>query len=360
MKRIQFMFSISLAFLLTSCTALEGFQISPTPVIQPDAAGQPEATLEAGLTPSPAPFQFVLPQQGAEPISGWRPPLYPIPLAKTSNDHFYFARPIAADQVNWPIADYRYGGVFFAGVVHTGVDIDAEEDSPIMAAAPGTIVWVGWGLFTETPGNINDPYGIAVAIRHDFGYKDQRLYTVYAHMSRTDAVVSQHVNTGDVIGYVGATGATTGPHMHFEVRFPNNSFDDTYNPELWLAPPQGWGVLAGRVLDDDGKILPNAEVRVISQETKESFVAKSYGSGGAVNPDPYYNENVVIGDLPAGIYRINIDYDKKVRQTWVEIFPGQVTYFTFKGLHGFTTGLPTYPTLPFVPEALPFTPTRLP
>jgi murein DD-endopeptidase MepM/ murein hydrolase activator NlpD len=360
MKHIKVILNFVIVFMVTACSGMEGLQISPTPVIQFDGAGQLEATLEAGLTPSPAPFQFVLPQQGAEPISGWRPPLYPIPLAKTSNDHFYFARPIAADQVNWPIADYRYGGVFFEGVVHTGVDIDAEEDSPIMAAAPGTIVWAGYGLFTETPGNINDPYGIAVAIRHDFGYQDQRLYTVYAHMNSTDAVVSQHVETGDVIGYVGATGATTGPHMHFEVRFPNNSFDDTYNPELWLAPPQGWGVLAGRVLDDEGKILPNAEVRVISQETKQSFVAKSYGSGGAINPDPYYNENVVIGDLPAGIYRINIDYDKKIRQTWVEIFPGQVTYFTFRGLDGFTTGLPPHATLPFVPEALPFTPTPLP
>ena len=127
-----------------------------------------------------------------------------------------------------------------------------------------------------------------------------------------------------------------------------------------LAPPQGWGVLAGRVLNAEGKVQPYTEVRVISQETKETFLAKSYGSGGAINPDPYYNENVVIGDLPAGIYRINITYDKKVKQTWVEILPGQVTYFTFRGLDGFTTGLPSYPTLPVVPESLPFTPTPLP
>lgn len=191
---------------------MENLSASPTPVIQLGLAEQASAESVAGVTPSPAPFQFVLPQPGAEPISGWRPPLYSIPWAKTSNDHFYFARPIAADQVNWPIADYRYGGVFFAGVVHTGVDIDADLGAPIMAAAPGKVVWVGWGLFTETPGNVEDPYGIAVAIEHDFGYKDQRLYTVYAHMNATNATLSQRVETGDVIGYVGATGATTGPH----------------------------------------------------------------------------------------------------------------------------------------------------
>ncbi|MCC7119132.1 MAG: peptidoglycan DD-metalloendopeptidase family protein [Anaerolineales bacterium] len=356
MKYLKFAFVL----LLASCSPLENLGVSPTPVIQPGLAEQAGAESVAGVTPSPAPFQFVLPQPGAEPISGWRPPLYSIPLAKTSNDHFYFARPIAADQVNWPIADYRYGGVFFAGVVHTGVDIDADLGAPIMAAAPGKVVWVGWGLLTETPGNVDDPYGIAVAIEHDFGYKDQRLYTVYAHMSAASATLNQRVETGDVIGYVGVTGATTGPHVHFEVRVGNNSFQNTYNPELWMAPPQGWGVLAGRVLDDKGKILPYAEVRVISQETKESFVAKTYGSGGAVNSDPYYNENVAIGDLPAGVYKINIEWDKKVKQTWVTIYPGQVSYFTFRGGEGFQTTPPSYPTLNFVPEALPFTPTLNP
>ena len=114
MQSKRFFVYLLLVVLLTSCTALDRLRVSPTPVINLDAAEQAQVTIEAGLTPSPAPFQFVLPQQGAEPISGWRPPLYPIPLAKTSNDHFYFARPIAADQVNWPLPDYRYGGVFFA------------------------------------------------------------------------------------------------------------------------------------------------------------------------------------------------------------------------------------------------------
>lgn len=343
--------------LVTACTAAKLSAVTPTPVIMPEAPDQPQVQFVAGLTPSPVPFQFTLPTPGAEPISGWRPPLYPIPWAMSPYDHFYFARPIAADQVNWPLPNYRYGGVFFGGVVHTGVDIDAEEDSPILAAGPGTIVWVGWGLFTETPGNINDPYGIAVAIRHDFGYNDQRLFTVYAHMSSTNAIVGQHVETGDVIGFVGSTGATTGPHVHFEVRFPYNSFQTTYNPELWLAPPQGWGVLVGRVLDDKGRVIQQTEVRVISQETKETYLARTYGSGGAINPDPYYRENLVIGDLPAGIYRINIEYEKKTRQTWVEIFPGQVTYFTFHGLDGYTSQPPKVPTLEFVPESLPATPT---
>jgi murein DD-endopeptidase MepM/ murein hydrolase activator NlpD len=350
-----------LIFLVSACNLQEFAGPSPTAVVMPIEQDQVQVQNEAQVIPSPEPFQFTLPTPGAEPISGWRPPLYPIPWAVSPYDHFYFARPIAADQINWPVADYRYGGVFFEpGVVHTGVDIDAEEESPILAAGPGTIVWVGWGLFTETPGNQSDPYGIAVAIRHDFGYQDQPLYTIYAHMSSTPMIVSQHVETGDIIGFVGKTGLVTGPHVHFEVRLGSNSFHHTLNPELWLAPPQGWGVLAGRVIDDEKDVISRIDVRVISQETKRSFLAHTYGSGGAINPDPYYNENVVIGDLPAGIYKINIVYDKKIVQTWVEIFPGQITYFTFQGLKGFGTNLPPAPTLNFVPEALPATPTATP
>ena len=238
MKFKQTFPTILLILILSSCASVGGS--NPTPVVA-EVVNQPQVQSEAVITPSPVPFQFSLPTPGAEPVSAWRPPLYPIPWAVSPYDHFYFARPIAADQVNWPIPDYRYGGVFFGrNIVHTGVDIN-PEGTPIMAAGPGTIVWTGWGLFSETPGNQEDPYGLAVAIRHDFGYNDQQLYTVYAHMSKIIAVVGQHVETGELIGLVGDTGATTGSHVHFEVRFPSNSFFYTYNPELMDLAATGLG-----------------------------------------------------------------------------------------------------------------------
>ncbi len=344
--------SILLPLLLASCSQ-EISGLNPTPVIAA-AEGQPQiqAGIQSQASPSPAPFQFNLPTPGAEPVSGWRPPLYPIPWAMSAYDHFYFARPINADQVNWPLADYRYGGIFFKNVVHTGIDIDAEDGAPIVAASPGTVVWVGWGLFTETPGNEKDPYGLAVVIRHDFGYNTQQLYTAYAHMSKTLATIGQHVETGDLIGLVGATGATTGPHVHFEVRLGGNSFHNTLNPELWIAPPQGWGVLVGRVMDTKGETLQHKEVQLISEETKKDYLVKTYGGGGAINPDPYYNENLVLGDLPAGIYKVIISYDKEKRplQTWVEIYPGQVTYFTFEGENGFEAERPSAPKIKSLPQ----------
>jgi len=352
---------IVILFVLIVSACAQGAKPTPTPVVIRDV-NQPEVSFSVGQTPSPIPFQFSLPTPGAEPVSGWRPPLYPVPWAVSPYDHFYFTRPIAADQANWPIPDYRYGGIFFApNIVHTGIDIPTPEGTPIMAAGAGTVVWAGWGLFTEAPKNETDPYGLAVAIRHDFGYKDQQLYTIYAHMSEVKALLGQHVETGDLIGLVGETGATTGPHVHFEVRFPNNAFANTYNPELWLAPPQGWGVLVGRVMDTKEKTLQQVEVTLRFIEKKKTYVVKTYGGGGAVNPDPYYNENLVLGDLPAGFYKMTILYDKKTYQTWVEIFPGQVTYFTFTGEMGFNNTIrPPAPTLESLPEVLPATPTVIP
>ena len=358
MKKL--LLTLLLILTLTACSRSVS-ETTPTPVIQLEGDEQAEVPFEAFITPSPQPFQFSLPTPGAEPVTNWRPPLYPVPWAIGPNDHFFFTRPIAANQINWPIADYRYGGVFFGrSIVHTGVDIPSPEGTPIMAAGPGTIVWADWGLFLETPGNQTDPYGLAVAIRHDFGYNDQQLYTIYAHMSVKNVIVGQHVETGEVIGFVGSTGATTGPHVHFEVRMPYNSFFYTYNPELWIAPPQGWGVLAARLMNTKGELLQQMEVLVAPERASRTFTVRTYGTGGAVNSDPYYQENLVLGDLPPGIYKVSFKYEDKTVQTWVEVYPGQVSYFTFKGDEGFNTARPPAPTLEFVPATLPPTPTPLP
>ncbi|MDZ4185369.1 MAG: hypothetical protein U1D97_10375, partial [Desulfuromonadales bacterium] len=70
----------------------------------------------------------------------WRPPLSDPPWALSPYDHFYFTRPIAADKVNWPLADYRYGGIFFgADIIHTGIDLPNPRGTPVMAAAPGKV-----------------------------------------------------------------------------------------------------------------------------------------------------------------------------------------------------------------------------
>jgi murein DD-endopeptidase MepM/ murein hydrolase activator NlpD len=352
----MFLFII-VAMILTSCTPAAPAattESGPTPTAVIAGAMPTEPAVDAGaepqIKPTIAPFRFVLPTPGAEPVSGWRPPLYPVPWAVSAYDHFYFARPIAADNVNWPLAEYRYGGVFFApNIVHTGVDIDAEEGAPILAAGPGTVVSADWGLFSAVPGNVTDPYGMAVVLRHDFGYKGQTVYTVYAHMSEIIAVVGQHVETGDVLGLVGDTGATTGPHLHFEVRLGDNTFFKTYNPELWMAPPQGWGVLVGRLTDDKDNLLYEFPVDVRPMPSEVPLRKVITYAEGPVNADEYYQENLVLSDLPAGLYKVAFEYEDKRFQFWLDIYPGQVTYFTFNIEDGFQVLPPPVPTLDFLP-----------
>jgi murein DD-endopeptidase MepM/ murein hydrolase activator NlpD len=288
-------------------------------------------------------FPTVIPIEGAE----YRPPLYPIPWALSAYDHFFFAAPIAAAFPGEPEWDYPYGGVFFGpDIIHTGVDLPAPRGTNVLAAGPGTIVWAGLGLYTGSPESLKDPYGLAVAIRHDFGYQDKQLYTIYAHMEEIDVVVGQWVNTGDVVGKVGSTGNTTGPHLHFEVRLGENSFYSTRNPVLWMVPPEGYGILVGRVMGDYGSTLKNYLVTLTNIKTDKKSQVYTYAADAPIHSDSYYNENVALGDLPAGVYELNILYAGMNNPVEIQILPGQVTYFAFKGFSKYDFSMPPTPSIP--------------
>lgn len=291
----------------------------------------------SGPTPLPDPLRFTLPNSGAVPVSSWRPALYPIPWALTDQDHFFFIRPVGANEVNWPAPEYRYGNVeFIEGIPHTGVDIVAPEGTDVIATGSGLVVWSGYGLFNgyEDP---EDPYGLAVAIRHDFGYRGEPLYTVYAHMSEANVIRGESVQVGDLIGSVGNTGRTTGAHLHYEVRLGVNDFYHSVNPELWMAPPQGWGVLVGRMMTSGGMLLKSLEMRITSLETNQIWYVQPYGTLDIINRDPNYRENFVLSGLPAGVYEIFIPYQGYDLRYNIRIIPGAVTFFSFRGYNGFNT-----------------------
>ncbi len=286
------------------------------------------------------PITLVLPKPDEAPVSLWRPPLYPTPWAISPNDHFYFSRPIAADEINWPLANYRYGYFFpDSDIIHTGIDITAKRGTPVIAAAPGTVVWAGYGLYYGSY-NEEDPYGMAVSIEHDFGYKDKNLLTVYGHMDRIDVEKGQRVETGTQLGIVGNTGFTTGPHLHFEVRYETNSYFRTRNPELWLSPPQGWGVLVGQVKTFDDYYILLKEVYIRNKETNQSWMVLTYASNN-INRDEYYKENLALSDLPAGEYTISFIIDGITYKHDISIYPGAITFFSFRDKIGFSFKTPT-------------------
>jgi murein DD-endopeptidase MepM/ murein hydrolase activator NlpD len=86
---------------------------------------------------------------------------------------------------------------------HSGVDLPAPTGTPVKAAAPGYVAWARTGTL----------YGNYVMIIHTNG-----LATLYAHLSRMDVTADQFVSRGDIIGAIGNTGLSTGPHLHFETR----------------------------------------------------------------------------------------------------------------------------------------------
>jgi hypothetical protein len=129
-----------------------------------------------------------------------------------------------------------------------------------------------------------------------------------------------------------------------------NSYFTTFNPELWLAPPQGWGVLVGRLSNPNGSLITEQDVIVQNKETGRKWTVRTYGNQ-AVNSDPYYGENLVLSDLPAGPYRIMIEYQDEDYEGDIDIFPGAVSYFKFRGKLPFDTSLPEDPTLDEILEA---------
>jgi len=284
--------------------------------------------------------QLDIPALSSPVATGWRPPLYPIPWAPGPEDHFYFNRPILADEKNWPLDDYRYGGIYEGfDNVHTGIDIDSPIGTPVFSIASGKVIWSGYGAMSGGP-DPDDPYGLAVVIKHDFGFRDQRLYTLYAHLSQADVRVGDLVNAGQRIGLVGLTGATTGPHLHLEVRVGENNYFASRNPELWLVPAQGWGVLVGQIKDTAGRLIKSKEVYISQFDSDLHWTVRTYGAR-SINSDDYYQENMVLSDMPAGKYQIMFEYLYQRYYLDVEVFPGLVTYFSFQGRKGFSTLLPS-------------------
>ena len=105
------------------------------------------------------------------------------------------------------------GGVKSQGVHgHNGVDLAASVGTPIVASAAGKVI-------LSRTGGYNGGYGTYVVISHSNGTQ-----TLYAHMAKNNVTVGQSVAQGEIIGTIGLTGKTTGPHIHFEIRGARNPF----------------------------------------------------------------------------------------------------------------------------------------
>lgn len=359
---------LAFALILSACqsaapsatsTPFEAPRATSTTTLAPSST--PTATLtpavptqESRAIPTLAPFPLSAEQlqAAAAPVFFSQPADAGAPMARNAYDHFYFTLPVDAEVVRNAVPSQRYAVIEENPEVnsaHLGLDFSVNSRTKVLAAAPGKVIWASYGLLYNSVNYIDDPYGISVVILHEFGYEGERLYTVYAHLSEVKVAVGDIVERGQLIALSGSTGLSSGPHLHFEVRAGTNTIYFTRNPELWIAPPEGEGTLVGRVENSFGYQLMNRLVEVRSIETGKRIYLYTYASAYRVLPDDYYEENLVLSELPAGRYEIGIPYLSAWQRAEVEIRPGAVTYFEFKGTNGYSFDLPAEPR----PENLP-------
>jgi len=251
---------------------------------------------------------------------------------------FPLAPPIAPPGRDFIDVSYRFGSNNRGKrETHHGVEFLNSLGTPVLAAADGVVVLAGDDLDTIY-GLYRNFYGNFVVLQHDLPGFSQPVFTLYAHLSEYYVKEGEPVASGQKIAEVGSTGAATGSHLHFEVRFGENNYWAARNPELWLAPlpdrqGQARGAIAGRILDGQGNmiLIPNIVVERLSGPglpASETFYVTSYAEKKLTGLEPW-NESFAIGGLPAGEYQISF-IRQGFQQSIVQVFPGQLTVVTFR------------------------------
>jgi hypothetical protein len=278
---------------------------------------------QIGKTPSSDPIGLV-PVAGpvAQSAKGWSP---------------WFARPIGHSDNDQPDQTYRWGstmGGFFQP--HQGIEFNNPDGTLVHAIGSGTVVYAGRA----------ERGALTVSIRHDsmltVGQQRFYVFSVYYHNSALRTTVGARVARGDIISEVGHTGRATNDHMHLEVHVaPTDSVKPivdslnryppyTTNPELWITPLPGTGVIAGTVLDAAGVPIPQAHIYGAKPPAGETpFVfAETYGPRN--RPHPVYGEQFALGDVPAGTHTLFVVINGKRITRKVVVRPGALTWVEFR------------------------------
>ena len=202
-------------------------------------------------------------------------------------------------QFAWPVNGGWISDVFISNRNHMGLDIAADSGTNIYAADDGYIVTAGWNA---------GGYGNVVMIDHLNGYQ-----TVYGHMSYVVATEGQYVTRGQLIGLVGSTGDSTGPHCHFEVRYLGvhddpakylNTSGVIYSPEQ-EKPEDNTDVNNTDVNNPD---VDNNSVPYADNSQNEYADPNAYADPNLYDPNAYADPNIYDPNAYADPYAYDPNY----------------------------------------------------
>jgi murein DD-endopeptidase MepM/ murein hydrolase activator NlpD len=284
----------------------------PTPILTTTlAAGTPALTLTAIPTPVGTLTPTFTPTSTPTPVP--RTVLsssLELPDPNQAEDHFWFTRPFSETYATWGSSYYPFGtnnrGQY---LWHHGIDIQNPLGAPIRAVGGGTVVRAGPD--NEIPfGPSLNFFGQAVLIRHDQEWNELPVYTLYGHVSKILVNEGQSVAGGDVVAQVGQGGVALGPHLHLEVRVGDINYGDVRNPDMWVKPDPGYGVVAGRVIDAQGYMVPQQPIFLHRVEEPDRFWRETFTyPDNVVKSDISWGETFTFADVPVGGYLVKTYFD---------------------------------------------------
>jgi murein DD-endopeptidase MepM/ murein hydrolase activator NlpD len=269
------------------------------------------------------------------PTPSWHPTPMPravlvptdtLRLAELPPSHLWFGRAFP-DRGAWGTFSYPYGTNSLGNYLwHFGIDVQASFGNVIHAIGDGVVVHAGPDDVAHQLGPWPDFYGRAVVIQHTDPWNGQPVYTLFGHVSATLVQVGQTVKLGDPIAKVGKEGVATGPHLHIEVRVGGNTYAHTRNPDLWIKPDRGFGMVAGRVMDAQGYFVPVQLVKLYDAHDRRHYRRETFSyPNNIVNYDDLYRENFALADVPVGDYIVEATYDGRTLTSSLTISDQQAT-----------------------------------
>jgi murein DD-endopeptidase MepM/ murein hydrolase activator NlpD len=327
----------TLSVIMTRPTKVPPATATTVPTTAPTLTPSPTITLTVAPSSTPKPSPTTMPSRFCPESPPLKPDYnrfylsakkWPEPDDTIAETHFWMSKPlppgfgrILTNQL-FPYGWDENGRL----LLHTGVDTAEDLGTPVLAVADGTVAvaqsdysaWYGWRC---------DWYGHLVVIELDERWQDQPVYALYGHILNLQVEAGERVFRGQQVAEVGVGGAATHPHLHFEVRVGFNEFADTRNPILWLDPGPERGVIAGRLVDPEGRPWQGVPLALVNENNPgEIFSSWSYlgDPQDLANADEGWAENFVFSDVKAGNYYVITQIQDVDYKLQVQVLPGEV------------------------------------